>query len=213
MKTNIEDAELSFHVSRASGGDTGRLLVNCDSKITLNSAMSGIYMFSKRNYLSDQANFLVNETYSEFDVELYAMKGLQVSGSKNALVPTQHYGNRLLYCDESDRNYFTTKGIGKTQGLECKIELDPVFMETIELNSSCPYIIQLTPYSDAKVWVSEVQDSYFVVKSDKEVEFSYVLNAIRISYKYVYLEESANRLTTKQLRSIQEDVVKRMSVE
>lgn len=132
---------------------------------------------------------------------------LDVTGYKNALVPTQHYGDRLLYCEESDRIYFNTKGIATTINGECTIELDPIFMETIELNSTRPYIIQLTSYSNAKVWIDKVEDDKFIVKSDKDTNFTYVLSAIRIGYENTYLEQRASALPRKAKEEIQERIV------
>ncbi len=135
--------------------------------------------------------------------------GLSVSGSKNAIVPTQHYGARLLYCEEGDKAYFTTKGIAETVNCEQTISLDPIFTETIELNSNYPYIIQLTSYSDAKVWIEQVNDYDFIVKSDKETKFTYELSALRITFGDVYLEEQA--MSNKNKKSIQKAGIDRMN--
>lgn len=140
------------------------------------------------------------------------MGNLAVSGDKPAIVPTQHYGVRTLYCEEADRSYFSTKGIGQTTNGECTIKLDPMFVETIELNSTSPYIIFLTPYSDAHVWVETVQDDMFIVKSSKDTKFTYDLRAIRITYTNVYLEEKTN-VSKQHLQQIQEAAVRRLSKE
>ena len=135
---------------------------------------------------------------------------LAVSGDKNSIVPTQHYGVRALYAEESDRCYFSTKGLNTTANNECIIALDPIFMETIEPNSICPYIILLTPYSDARVWIEQVEDHRFVVKSDKDTKFAYDLKAIRMSYENVYLDE--RNVSKSRLKSIQQAVVERRKI-
>lgn len=114
-------------------------------------------------------------------------------GTKNALVKTEHFGKRLLYCDESDRVYFSTKGIAETalasDEYKYILRIDDVFFETIEPNSICPYIINATPYEDARVWISAVYDKFIIFKSDKPCKFAYVLQATRKGYAEEYLRE------------------------
>ena len=133
----------------------------------------------------------------------------EVWGDKQAVVPTQHYGVRSLYAEEADRSYFSTKGLVNIQDTEITVVIDPVFLEVIELNSTYPYLIQLTSYSDAIVWVDNVQDDRFTIKSDKPTKVAYDLKAIRISYANVYLEEK-HHYTNKDLAKIQVAAVERM---
>lgn len=134
----------------------------------------------------------------------------ECTNDKSAIVPTQHYGVRKLYCDESDRSYFSTKGIGTLINGECEIKLDDPFIEVIELNSSYPYIIQLTPYGDGKIWVERVEDYSFTIKGDKDISFAYDLKAIRISFGGVYLEERKN-IDKNILKQTQIECINRMS--
>lgn len=134
----------------------------------------------------------------------------EVWGDKNSVIATQHYGVRALYAEEADKAYFSTKGLAETIDNRCIIFLDNAFMETIELNSTCPYIIQLTSYSDARVWVDTIDDDKFVVVSDKATKFAYDLKAIRISYADIYLEEKCG-YDRKKLKKMQEAAVRRMS--
>lgn len=133
-----------------------------------------------------------------------------VTGEKPAIVPTQHYGVRTLYCEEADKSYFLTNGNAETENCECVIDLDPMFMETIELNSEYPYIIHVTPYSEATVWVEEINDHSFKIRSSKDTKFSYSLRAIRVSFGNKYLEEKVNVLSKKKLKQIQEKAIERM---
>lgn len=133
----------------------------------------------------------------------------EVWGDKQAVVPTQHYGVRSLYAEEADRSYFSTKGIVDIQDAEMTVAIDPIFLEVIELNSTYPYLIQLTPYSDARVWVESIQDDRFTIKSDKPTKVAYDLKAIRISYANVYIEEK-HHYTKKDLAKIQKAAVERM---
>ncbi len=170
------------------------------------SNYGGLIKFYSAKHFEIEADWVdINSTTSPMRV----IGGLTVSGSKNAIVPTQHYGARLLYCEEGDKSYFTTKGIVETVNCEQTISLDPIFTETIELNSNYPYIIQLTSYSDARVWIEQVNDYDFVVKSDKETKFTYELSALRITFGDVYLEE--HEMSNKNKKDIQKAGIDRMN--
>lgn len=130
--------------------------------------------------------------------DVYADGDMGCGGTKTAIVQTEHYGKRKLYCEESDRLYFSTKGIVETvesvdgQGnIEYKyiLKLDDAFFETIEPNDKCPYLITATPYGNARVWVDKIYNKYIIFKSDSICKFSYNLQAIRKEYADTYLEE------------------------
>lgn len=134
----------------------------------------------------------------------------EVWGEKPAVIPTQHFGVRTLYCEEADRSYFSSKGMAETVNGEVTIKLDPVFLEVIELNSTFPYLIFLTSYSDTHIWVDSVEDLQFTIKSDKDTKFSYDIKAIRISFGKKYLEEKKN-VSKKALINAQKAAIVRMS--
>jgi len=124
---------------------------------------------------------------------LYVNGNFEVNGTKNARVETEHFGKRLLYCDESDKVYFSTKGLANTElaSGEYKyiLRLDDIFTETIEPNSVCPYIVTATAYSNAHIWIDSIYDKYIIFKSDKPCKFAYVLQATRKGYAEEYLRE------------------------
>ena len=127
--------------------------------------------------------------------KVHVFGNLTCTGTKPATVQTENYGWRELYAEESDKLYFSTKENEFTHAtsdgkFQFVISLDPIFVETIEVNSVCPYKIQLTPYADARVWVKARYDKYIIVGSNVECEFSYDIRAIRKNYKEYYIEES-----------------------
>lgn len=176
---------------------------NCQSRITMDND-GGIYL--QVGYGSNRDIHIGPRTTSD---TVYIYGGLDVWGDKHSIIPTQHYGVRTLNAEEADKAYFSTKGISETKNNTCTIQLDPIFLETIELNSTVPYIIQLTSYSDARLWVEYVEDNRFIVASDKDTKFAYDLKAIRISYENVYLEEKIG-YDKKKLMDVQEAAVRRM---
>ena len=199
LSSDISKHSLSLYAYDEDVGCGNLYLQNCDIfKIVFAYNPVRQYINISKNDWYDIA-FYVNG--------LLEAKALHCSGEKDAIVPTQHYGVRALYCEESDRVYFNTKGLESTTNKECIVELDPIFLETIELNSVCPYLIQLTSYSDARVWVESIEDDKFTVRSDKDTDFTFSLSAIRISYENFYIEEK--ELSNQIKKDIQKDVVER----
>ena len=166
----------------------------------------GSRSYSNRITFSDDGTIRLNAGLGNGTI---VEDNLEVWGDKQAVVPTQHYGVRSLYAEEADKSYFSTKGIVTIDDMEITINIDPIFLEVIELNSTCPYMIQLTPYSNARVWVEDIKDDKFTIKSDRPTTLTYDLKAIRISYQDVYLEEKKYH-SKKDLEKIQRAAISRM---
>ncbi|WIF94317.1 prophage endopeptidase tail family protein [Caminicella sporogenes] len=116
--------------------------------------------------------------------EMYVDGNFFVTGSKNALVFTENYGDRLMYAYESPESKFFDEGIAKIENGICRIDLDPIFLETIEPHSITPYIIHLTPYDWLNLRVAEISDSYFIVEEKEGLsgKFAWKLSAVRKGY-------------------------------
>ncbi len=107
---------------------------------------------------------------------------LAVLGSKNAAVRTSQ-GLTAINAYETAEYYFGDIGRAKTNGdrTVC-IYIDPLFLETV--NTGVPYHIFLTSYSEARIWVSEMYPSYFVIRSDKpNADFVWEIKAKRKGYE------------------------------
>lgn len=105
-----------------------------------------------------------------------------VLGSKNALVQTSQ-GLTAINAYETAEYYFGDMGRAETSNekIVC-VYMDPLFLETV--NTTIPYNVFLTSYSDAKIWVSEMFPTYFVIKSDKpNVNFAWEIKAKRRGYE------------------------------
>lgn len=78
--------------------------------------------------------------------------GLKVIGSKNRLIKTKNYGNRLLDAYETPTPTFSDYGIGRIDdGGNCYIAMDPVFLETVTKKTP---IVFLTKYGPGDAWVN-----------------------------------------------------------
>lgn len=109
-----------------------------------------------------------------------------VTGSKNALVDTEHYGKRLINAYETAEVYFGDIGEGEVKGGRCDIVIDPIFAETV--NTELPYQVFLTPYGRGQIWVSERLPDKFIVEGD-DIKFGYEIKAKRRGFEEVRLKE------------------------
>lgn len=117
--------------------------------------------------------------------------GLSVSGgTKNAVVRTDD-GSRLLYTEESTEVWFTDYGFGKLQNGVAVITIDPLFVQTVNLQE--PYHVFVQPYGDASLYVTNRTPTGFEVRlhdGDPNVEFSYRIVAKRLGYENARLERA-----------------------
>ncbi|HRJ42638.1 MAG: hypothetical protein KJZ86_03265 [Caldilineaceae bacterium] len=110
------------------------------------------------------------------------------TGTKAATVDLGAYGQRKFYASEAADVRFSDEGIATLNDGEVRVALDPVFVAAIEQ----PYIIHLTPYADAVLYVAEIQADGFLVKAregDGNASFAWRLSAPRQGYADVRLEE------------------------
>ena len=109
------------------------------------------------------------------------------AGSKSAVVQAGEFGQRKLYSVESPEVRFFDEGLARLKGGVARVELDPIFLETIEGE----YLVHVTPYGDASLYVAEVGKDYFVVRAregDPNIAFAWRLSAHRKGYAGVRLE-------------------------
>ncbi len=117
--------------------------------------------------------------------------GLQVTGSKNAVVNTTD-GARALYCEEASEVWFTDYGFGKINGNSVIITFDNKFLETVNTNE--PYHVFLQSYGEAEFYVSKRTPTSFEVRvRGNELassEFSFRIVAKRRGYESMRLERA-----------------------
>jgi len=96
--------------------------------------------------------------------------------NKNRIVKTRDYGERAMYAFESTENRFLDQGRARLRNGVAVVKLDPVFLQTIEGG----YLVHLTPYADASLYVARTGRGSFVVKSsrgDRNAPFVWQLSA------------------------------------
>jgi len=120
---------------------------------------------------------------------LYVNGSFTATGSKSALVETASYGKRKLYAVESPENWFEDFGSAKLTGGQVIIELDRIFIETV--NTEVQYHVFLTPNGDCTPYVTQKTSFSFKVVSHGEepnCAFDYRVVAKRKGYEQARLE-------------------------
>lgn len=121
-------------------------------------------------------------------------KDFLVAGSKNAVVKTANYGERLLNALETAEYYFADFGFGKiSKDGECYIYIGDIFNETV--NTEVEYHVIYGKYGEdenSKITTKERHANYFIAKGTPELEFSWFLVVKRKGYEYHRLEQPDN---------------------
>jgi len=109
----------------------------------------------------------------------------EVTGSKNSLIRTENYGDRLLYAEESTTAYFRDYIKLKLNSGKHTIQIDKMFLETI----SSYYVIPVVR-NRAKVYIVEENKDKFVVEVEGTADVVFIIQGVRRGYENIYMEES-----------------------
>lgn len=177
---------------------------------------TGFYLGDNNMYLRGSSNSLTiratagttltsNLTVSQwvsFKGDASVSGNFSVLGTKNARVVTENYGERLLNAYETPECLFADYGKGITdENGYLEIVIDPIFLETVNTESE-NYHVFVSPYSEANVWIEEINKDSFIVRSNKpQVKFSWNLVAYRKNYEAVRLDNAVNQ----ELQDIDEE--------
>ena len=113
---------------------------------------------------------------------------IYVTGTKNRIIATKNYADRLQYCYEMASPMFGDIGESVTDETgECYIFIDDIFQETV--NSDCKYYVFLQKEGEGDLWVSEKTPAYFIVKGTPDLKFSWELKARQQGYENERLEQ------------------------
>nr|DAI54738.1 MAG TPA: Putative tail protein [Caudoviricetes sp.] len=119
-------------------------------------------------------------------------EGIYTSGTKNRIVDTENYGQRLQYCYEMSSPFFGDIGEAETDenGL-CYVQIDDIFSETVLRNDKYNVFLQKEGCGD--LWIEEKTADYFLVKGTPNLSFSWELKAKQADYTLERLEKNETR--------------------
>jgi hypothetical protein len=99
--------------------------------------------------------------YNDAGVGTWSING---NGAKNAIMHTPDHGSRLVYTQESTEVWFEDFGSGQLVAGEIRIDLDPVFLQTVTIDAEHPMKVFITLNGDCNgVFVVKDLD-HFVVR-------------------------------------------------
>jgi hypothetical protein len=85
------------------------------------------------------------------------------TGGKSAVVTTANYGQRLLYAVESPEIWFEEFGSGQLVNGRARIDLDPIFLQTVTVNEQHPLKVFITLTDECNgVFVKKGSDHFTV---------------------------------------------------
>lgn len=117
---------------------------------------------------------------------------IKTTGTKNRVVPTENYSNRLQYCYETASPMFGDIGEGITdENGECIVEIGDIFTETV--TTRIEYQVFLQKEGEGDLWIEKKKENYFIVHGTPNLKFAWELKAKQKDYEYVNLEEDVDR--------------------
>ena len=137
----------------------------------------------------------------------YCQGNSTVTGTKSAIVPTSQ-GNRTLYSQESPEVWFEDVGEGQLVGGLARIELDPLFLETVTINDQHPMKVFIQLNDDCNgVYVKRLTTGFQVIElgnGASRAHFTYRVMAKRKGFEKARLEAAAD--PAKQAAALQAPV-------
>ncbi|TYO95124.1 LamG domain-containing protein [Desulfallas thermosapovorans] len=121
------------------------------------------------------------------------IENLYVTGEKNAVQFTDNYGRRILSARESPDIRFEIEDIAQLENGECKVEIDPIFLECVVPHSDdYRWLVHATPYMSSMpgLYVAEIGDTYLVFRdlAGSNGQFFWRLSALRRGFENNWLE-------------------------
>ena len=112
---------------------------------------------------------------------------LTATGTKNRVVATPNYSDRLLYCYETPTPLFGDIGeaVIDSDGL-AYVDIDDIFSETIA--DKVEYQVFLQREGDGDCYIAEKQPRYFVIKGTPNLKVAWELKAKQRDYELYRLE-------------------------
>ena len=124
-------------------------------------------------YPSSNTTGHVRSTYSYNSCRIEG--DIYVTGTKNRIVSTDDYSDRLLYCYETPSPLFGDVGEGEIgEDGKCYVWLDPIFAQTVR---TANYQVSLQSYSPSFAYVIERTDAYFIVGGEPGAKFGWEIKA------------------------------------
>lgn len=211
FKTNalFRNPNNNYEAGRIFGATNNHFFVTCNhnNQLRLGYEKNGSYYPGMSIYRNDNtsAGCAIEYHADEVHHNNVVIEGfLSVRGQKNRLVATENFGDRLLNAYETAECYFGD--INETiigEDGEVKVELDEVFLETV--NTTEPYQVFLTKYGEGDCYVSERHEKYFVIKGTPNLSVGFEVKAKQRGYEKERLKMTVDTLKSHQTTSLEDE--------
>ena len=211
FKTNaiFRNPSNNNETGRIFGATNEHFFVACNhhNQLRLGYEKNGTYYSAMSIYRNDNtsAGCAIEYYADELHHNNVVIDGfLSVKGQKNRLVATENFGDRLLNAYETAECYFgdIDEAIIGEDG-EVKVELDEVFLETV--NTTEAYQVFLTKYGEGDCYVSERHEKYFVIKGTPNLSVGFEIKAKQRGYEKERLKMAVNTLKSHQATSSEDE--------
>ena len=120
---------------------------------------------------------------------LYVFGDLKVNGTKDRVVKTNNYSERLLYCYETPTPLFGDIGEARLdeEGI-CYVDIDDIFTETIA--EQVEYQVFLQKEGEGDCWIAEKTPRYFIIQGTPNLKVAWELKAKQRDYQNIRLEQN-----------------------
>lgn len=211
FKTNalFRNPNSNYETGRIFGATNNHLYVACNygNQLRLGYEKNGSYYYAMSIYRNDNtsAGCAIEYYADEVHHNNVMIDGfLSVKGQKNRLVATENFGDRLLNAYETAECYFgdINEAIIGEDG-EVKVELDEVFLETV--NTTETYHVFLTKYGEGDCYVSERHEKYFIIKGTPNLSVGFEIKAKQRGYEKERLKMAVDTLKSHQTTSLENE--------
>lgn len=151
--------------------------------------------------------FYTDETWSvSFSENVRVLANFSVSGTKNRIVETENYDERLLYCYETPTPLFGDIGeaLLDEEGV-CYVDIDDIFSETIA--ERCEYQVFLQAEGEGTCYIADKTPHYFVIKGAPNLRVAWELKAKQRDYENIRLEQAEIGLEEYSMNSSDEQLM------
>lgn len=164
------------------------MFVGCNEGSSTPSAQLSLYNAVADSYPGEAHLYGKNRIWlytGSGNVEVTAKKFV-VNGTKNRVVNTPDFNDRLLYCYETASPMFGDVGEGRIgEDGRCFVFFDPIFAETV---ADKQYQVFLQKYGEGECYVIERKKSCFVASGTPGLAFGWELKAKQVGYDQLRLD-------------------------
>lgn len=138
----------------------------------------------------DGSHHSLGSTWFNGPVNIYDDFKVSAGYTKSVERDTRDYGRQDFYCYETPTPSLGDFGMGVVaEDGTCVIDLDDIFRESV--NTEIEYYVFLQKEGPGDLWVSEKNDTYFIVKGTPGLRFAYEAKAKQAGLEHIRFRDAS----------------------